>query len=89
MFDFFEVFVCVFMFVISDILKEVKGIFTDIFVVGVIKVLTYDLFMNDILYVEYLFDLKMVLVYLLLFILLWICVFGCMGIKMKFFIEFD
>ena len=84
-----EALACVPTLAISDIPKEAKGIPTDISAVGATKVLTHDLFTNDILYAEHLLDLKTVPAHLLPLIPLWTRALGRMGTKTKSFIEFD
>ena len=51
--------------------------------IGATKVLTHDLFTNDILYAEHLLDLKTVPAHLLALVPLWTRALGRMGTKTK------
>merc|ERR1712159_238369 len=74
---------CVPTLAIGDIPKEAKGIPSDVSSVGATKLLTHDLFTNDILYAEYLLDLKTVPAHLLPLVPLWTRALGRMGTKTK------
>ena len=84
-----EALACVPTLAIGDIPKEAKGIPSDVSSVGATKLLTHDLFTNDILYAEHLLDLKTVPAHLLPLVPLWTRALGRMGTKTKSFVEFD
>jgi presequence protease len=84
-----EALACVPTLALSDIPKEAKAIPTDFSSIGATKVLTHDLFTNDILYAEHLLDLKTIPTHLLALVPLWTRALGRMGTKSKSFVEFD
>jgi len=84
-----EALACVPTLAIGDIPKEAKGIPSDVSSVGATKLLTHDLFTNDILYAEHLLDLKTVPAHLLPLVPLWTRALGRMGTRTKSFVEFD
>ena len=84
-----EALACVPTLALSDIPKEAKSIPSDMSSVGETKLLTHDLFTNDILYAEHLLDLKTIPAHLLPLVPLWTRALGRMGTKTKSFVEFD